>query len=58
MAVDQNICPICTAPFKKGEVIVQYLTWNGDQGQSMQRLGHMDCALYLSRQEDRNHPPS
>ncbi|GKV81391.1 hypothetical protein PEC106664_21650 [Pectobacterium carotovorum subsp. carotovorum] len=53
----QDMCPICTKPFQKEEVIIQYLTWAGKEASSIPKLGHLDCVLYLSKTEDRKHPP-
>lgn len=52
----QTICPICTHAFNKGDVVVEYRTWDGKAGADP-KLAHVDCALYLSEQEDRDHPP-
>jgi hypothetical protein len=49
------MCPICSEPFQKGEVVVQYVTWEKDKAPG--KYGHMDCVLYLSKIEERKHPP-
>ena len=54
----QDMCPICTYPFKEEEVIVQYFTWKGNGKTLEPRLGHVDCILYLSKIEERDHPPT
>lgn len=54
MTNKQDMCPICTEPFKKDEVLVNYLTWDKDQHSD--KLGHLDCVLYLSKTEERKHP--
>ena len=56
MSSTQDMCPICTQPFKKKEVIVRYLTWAGKDKDPVQRLGHLDCVLHLSKREEREHP--
>jgi hypothetical protein len=55
MSNAQDMCTICTAPFKKAEVLVRYVTWG--EKQPAEKLGHLDCVMYLSKAEDRNHPP-
>jgi len=52
----QTICPICTCAFNTDDVVVEYKTWNGETG-AEPKFGHLDCVLYLSEQEDRDHPP-
>lgn len=56
MPNNQDMCPICTEPFKKNEVLVRYLTW--DKKQLPDKFGHLDCVLYLSKTEGREHPPT
>lgn len=56
MSVQQDMCPICVEPFKKDEVLVQYITWG--KGQAVGKLGHLDCVMTLSKAEERNHPPA
>lgn len=56
MAINQDTCPICTLAFKNGEALVRYVTWG--EKQSLEKLGHLDCGLYLSNTEERNHPPT
>lgn len=56
MSNTQDICPICTEPFKDDEVLVRYVTWG--KKQLAEKLGHLDCVLHLSKSEVRNHPPS
>jgi len=52
----QDMCPICTQPFKPDEVLVRYMTWG--KGTAAESLGHLDCVMYLSKtEEDRKHPP-
>ncbi|WP_281717985.1 hypothetical protein [Pandoraea apista] len=56
MSITQDMCPICTEPFKRDEVLVRYLTWG--KGTTAEQLGHLDCVMYLSTtEEDRKHPP-
>lgn len=50
------ICPICNEPFKENEVLVRYLTW--DKKQHSDKLGHLDCVLYLLKTEEHKHPPT
>jgi hypothetical protein len=56
MNATHDMCPICVEPFKKGEVLVRYVKCGEDQ--PAEKLGHLDCALYLSNTEDRKHPPT
>ena len=53
----QNICPICTASFQDKEIILEYRSWEFDKP-SDPRFAHVDCLLYLSKIEKRDHPPS
>ncbi len=52
----QDICPICTEPFRKEEVIIEYMSWD-TASVGGKRLGHLDCVLHLSELEKRKHPP-
>jgi len=58
MPKKQDVCPICTHAFKEKEVIVQYFIWEGNGKTLDPRLGHVDCILYLSKDEKRDHPPT
>jgi hypothetical protein len=51
---DQDMCPICTLPFKKDDAIIKFQIW----GQKTKTLAHLDCALYRSQGEKRKHPPN
>lgn len=54
----QDMCPICTAPFKEGEAVIQFGAWSEKtMAKESTRLGHVDCVLYISRKESRKHPP-
>jgi hypothetical protein len=48
----QDMCPICCESFKSTEIIIEYQKWG-----NMKLLAHLDCALVLSKAEDRKHPP-
>ncbi len=50
----QDMCPICAEPFKENEVVILYQKWKSDAVEKA--LAHLDCALYLSRTEERKHP--
>jgi hypothetical protein len=52
----QTICPICTQPFQRGQILIEYREWGRDQEQA--RLAHMDCVMHLSSTEERKQPPS
>jgi hypothetical protein len=49
---NQDMCPICCEPFKSTEIVIEYQKWG-----EMKLLAHLDCALALSKAEDRKHPP-
>ena len=54
----QNICPICTKAFGDKDVVIKYQAWNAEDDKPDKKLlGHLDCVLYLSKKEDREHPP-
>ena len=53
----QTYCPICTAKFKKDEVVVRNRRWEkGKPGKA--QLAHLDCLLHVSSMEKRKHPPA
>jgi hypothetical protein len=52
---EQDMCLICIEPFKNGEVVIEYRKWNAASDETF--LAHLDCALSLSRGENRRHPP-
>ncbi len=56
MKSKQDMCPICTEPFKKDEVVIEYEMWGTSS--ELKFLAHLDCALAVSRAEGRKHPPS
>lgn len=56
MSIEQDICPICTSSFKKDEVLMRYVTWG--EKRPADKLGHLDCVLFLSQGEKREHPPA
>ncbi len=41
----QNMCPICCAPFERGEVVVEYRRWETPPDT---HFGHLHCVLSLS----------
>jgi hypothetical protein len=55
----QDMCPVCSEPFKEGEALIQFIEWSEKAtAQTNTRLGHVDCVLYISRMEGRKkHPP-
>ncbi|WP_186118647.1 hypothetical protein [Burkholderia gladioli] len=53
----KNMCPICCEPFKLGEVVTKYTTW-GKEGPGLDRFGHYDCVVDLSRTERNRSRPS
>lgn len=55
MSNAQDMCPICAEPFQKDHVLVRYVTWG--ESTPVERLGHLDCVLFLSKTElHRTHP--
>jgi hypothetical protein len=54
--MQQNICPICTAPFEEGVAVVEYRVWTGEN-LAIPKLAHIDCLLSISEAEIRSHPP-
>jgi hypothetical protein len=50
----QDLCPICTEPFKFKEAVVAFSRWDHEENMK----AHFDCLLYFSAvEEDRKHPP-
>lgn len=51
-----SICQVCSAPFEKKEVVIQFTRWDNDPEGPM--WSHLDCVYYLSVTETRaQHPP-
>jgi len=40
----QDMCPICTKAFKKGDVVAKYRIWGDDK----KTLAHLRCAMILA----------
>ena len=56
MQTKRDMCPVSAESFKENEVIIVYQTWKPNAGVVDKAQGHLDCALYLSRTEERKHP--
>jgi hypothetical protein len=54
MPTQQEMCPICAEPFNENDVVIAYQKWKSDAVEKAQ--AHLDCALFLSRSEERKHP--
>jgi hypothetical protein len=53
MSEKQDLCPICTEPFKFKEIVIDIERWEHETLKA-----HLDCALYMSMTEEgRTHPP-
>lgn len=52
----RNMCPICTAPFSPDDTVIEFHHWGAQAESPIPVLGHVDCVLHLSQQEDRMHP--
>ena len=56
MQTKRDMCPICAEPFQENEVVIVYQPWKPGAGVVDKAQAHLDCALYLSRTEERKHP--
>jgi hypothetical protein len=52
MTPRQDICPICTQPFNYKDIVIDIERWDDEKMKA-----HLDCALYMSNDEKREHPP-
>ena len=43
----QDTCPICAAPFKKGQLVIQYKQW----GSETEKSAHGYCVAVTSKGE-------
>ena len=52
---ENTVCQFCTESFNKKDIVVPFQRWDNDPEGLL--WSHLDCILYGSDTENREHPP-